>query len=69
MLLFLILGALFLCGAVVLFVFLAWYRVKLVETDNQAFVFNQMMYLLGCIICLLFGIGMFGFATRIDEKE
>lgn len=64
-----VVACLFLAAAVALFVMLALERVRYFDTGSRSHVFNQMLYLLGCVIALMLGVGLFGFGLAGDGKK
>lgn len=67
-LMFVIIACMFMCAAVALFVLLIIERIKYFDTGARSHAFNQMLYLLGCVIALMLGVGLFGFGMNIEEK-
>jgi len=65
-----VVACMFMAAAVALFVLLVLERIKYFNTGSRSHVFNQMLYLLGCVIALMLGVGLFGFGMAgVPEKE
>lgn len=67
MLVLIVLGCLFFCGAAALFVMLVLERVRYFDSGARVHVYNQMLYLLGTVVALLLGVGVMGYGVSLRK--